>query len=55
MRMVLGKLEMMLLVEILEKGLASGYLMIVAKVFKSVFVLGNANVKLEVLNDGHGR
>ena len=52
--MTFGKLEASLSVEFLEEGSALGYPMIVAKVFESIFELSNANVKLEVLNDGHG-
>jgi len=55
MDMASSKLEMMLVVKLLEKGLASGYPMIIAKVFKSMFELDNANVKLEVLNNRHNR
>jgi hypothetical protein len=49
MSMVSGKLEMTLLVKILENGSASGYPMIISKVFESLFELGNANVKLKGL------
>jgi hypothetical protein len=52
--MTFGKLEAPLPVEFLEEGSTSGYPMIIAKVFESMFELSNANVKLEVLNDGHG-
>ena len=52
--MTFGKLEASLSVEFLKEGSVSGYPMIVAKVFESIFELSNANVKLEVLNDGHG-
>jgi len=55
MDMASSKLEMMLVVKLLEKGLASGYPMIIAKVFESMFELDNANVKLEVLNNRHNR
>jgi hypothetical protein len=54
MSMALGKLETTLSIEFLDRGSASGYPMIVAKVSESIFELSNANVKLEVLNDGHG-
>ena len=49
--MTFGKLKAPLPVEFLEKGSSSGYPMIIAKVFESVFELGNANVKFKVLND----
>ena len=51
--MAFCKLEMTFSVEFLEKGSASSYLMMVAKVLESEFELSNANVKLELLNDGH--
>jgi hypothetical protein len=54
MGMAPSELETTFPVEFLEKGSASGYSMIVAKVLESAFELGNANVKLEVFNDGHG-
>src|SRR5579859_4567408 len=53
MSMVLGELETTLPVKFLEKGSMSGYSMIVAEVLESMFELGNANIKLEVLNDRH--
>jgi len=53
MGMASSKLETMLAVKLLEKESASGYPLIIAKVFESMFKLGNANVKLEVLNNGH--
>jgi len=43
----------MVAVKLLEKELALGYPMIIAKVFESMFELDNANVKLDVLNNGH--
>jgi len=55
MGMAPSKLEAMLAVKLLEKGLASSYLMIIAKVFESMFQLDNANVKLEVLNNRYNR
>ena len=51
MSMALSELEAALAVKFLEKGSSSGYPMIIAKVFESVFELGNANVKSKVLND----
>ena len=51
MSMTLGELKTTLAVKFLEKRSASGYPMIIAKVFESVFELSNANVKLKVLND----
>ena len=51
MSMTLGELKTTLAVEFLEKGSASGYPMIISKVFESVFELSNANVKLKVLDD----
>jgi hypothetical protein len=53
MSMALGKLETTLSIEFLEKRSTSGYLMMVAQVCEGTFELSNANVKLEVLNDGH--
>jgi hypothetical protein len=53
MSMALGKLETTLSIEFLEKGSASRYSMMVAQVREGTFELCNANVKLEVLNDGH--
>jgi hypothetical protein len=52
MSIALGKLEMTLSIEFLEEGSASSYSMMVAQVHKGLFELCNANVKLEVLNDG---
>ena len=54
MGMAPSKLEMTLAVKLLEKGSVSSYPMIIAKVFESMFELGNANVKPEVLNNGDG-
>ena len=51
MGMASSKLETMLAVKLLEKGLASGYPMIIAKVFEGPFKLSDANVKLKVLNN----
>ena len=51
MSMALGKLETTFAVKILEKGLTSGYPMIIAKVFEGMFELSNADVKLEVLDN----
>jgi hypothetical protein len=51
MSMASSELETTLPVKFLEKGSASGYLMIIAKVFKSDFELSDANVKLKVLDD----
>ena len=51
--MALGKLETTLSIEFLEEGSVSGYSMMVAQVREGSFELCNANVKLEVLNDGH--
>ena len=45
MSIMLSELETMLAVEFVEKGLLSGYPIIIAKVFKSMFELGNANIK----------
>ena len=53
MSMAPSKLETTLPVEFLEKRSAPGYPMIIAKLFESVFELGNANVKLKVLNSCH--
>jgi hypothetical protein len=53
MGMAPSKLETTLAVEFLEKRPTSGYLMNIVKVLESVFELGNANVTLEVLTDGH--
>jgi hypothetical protein len=55
MSMALGKLKTMLPVEFLKKGSASSYSMMVAQVCESVLELCNANVKLEILNNGHDR
>jgi len=55
MDMASSKLETTLAVKLLEKGLASDYPMIIAKFFESIFELGNANVKLEILNNGCNR
>jgi hypothetical protein len=54
MSMAPSELETTLPVKFLERGSASGYPMIIAKVLETAFELSNANVKLEVLNDGHG-
>jgi hypothetical protein len=54
MSMALSELETALSVEFLEEGSTPGYPMIIAKVPESMFELGNANVKLKVLNNGHG-
>jgi len=45
MDMVPSELNTMLAVKLLEKGLISSYPIIIAKVFESMFELGNANVK----------
>jgi hypothetical protein len=50
-----SELETTLPVEFLEKGSLSSYPIIIAKVFDSVFELGNVNVKLKVLNNYHNR
>ena len=51
MSMTLSELETTFVIKFIEKELLSGYLMIIAKVFESVFELSNANVKFKVLND----
>jgi len=51
--MALGKLKTTLLIEFFEKGSVLDYSIIVAKVFESIFELSNANIKLEVLNNGY--
>jgi hypothetical protein len=48
MGMELSKLETTLSVKFLEKGSTSDYLMIIAKVFESLFENGNTDRKLEV-------
>jgi len=53
MGIALGKLETTLSIEFLEEGSTSSYSMIVAKVLEGTFELSYANVKLEVLNNGH--
>ena len=53
MSMALGKLETTLSIEFLKEGSASSYSMMVAQVCEGTFELCNANVKLEVLNDGN--
>ena len=51
MSRILSELETMLAIEFVEKGLLSGYPIIIAKVFKSMSELDNANVKFKVLNN----
>ena len=53
MGMALCKLKATFPVKFLEKGSTSGYSMIIAKAFESLFELSNTNVKLEVLDDRH--
>ena len=53
--MTFCKLEAPLPVEFLEKGSALSYPMMVSEVAEGTFELSNANVKLEVLYDRHGR
>jgi hypothetical protein len=52
--MTFGKLKAPLAVKFLEKGSASGYPMIVTKVFEMVFEGVGMDVKLEVFDDGRG-
>jgi hypothetical protein len=54
MSMALSELETTFPVKFLEKGSASGYSMIIAKVIESDFELGDANVKLKGLDNRHG-
>jgi len=51
MSMILSELETTFVIKFTEKELLLGYLMIIAKVFESVFELSNTNVKFKVLND----
>jgi hypothetical protein len=51
MSITLCKLEAMLPIKFLEKGLMSCYSMIIAKALETAFELSNANVKLKVLNN----
>jgi hypothetical protein len=51
MSMALSKLETRFPVKFLEKGTASGYLMIIAKGFESAFEGGDTHVKLKVFHD----
>ena len=46
-----SKQKMTLPVKFLEKGTMSDYLIIIVKVFESVFELSNTNVKLKILNN----
>ena len=51
MSMALGKLKMMLVINVLKKHAMSSYLMMIAKVLESTFELCSINVKLKVLNN----
>ena len=55
MNIVTSEMKTMLLIKFLEKELALNYLIIIIKVFKTVFELSNVNIKLEVLNNKHSR
>jgi hypothetical protein len=50
-----SELETTLAVEFLEKGLTSGYLLIIAKVYEIRFENCDANGKLQVRYNGDGR
>ena len=51
--MTFGKLEALIAVKFLEKGLASNYLITITKVLVSIFEVSNTNVKLKVLNNNY--
>jgi len=51
MSISLCKLQEMLLVKLLEKGLMLGYPMIITKVFEGSFECGRMDIKLKVSDD----
>ena len=53
MGITFGKLESRLPIKFLEKRLASGYPMIIAKVLEDVFEGGDANIKCKGVYNGH--
>jgi len=51
MGMPFCKLQLILVVKLFEKGLSSGYAMIIAKSFESPFKGGGVNIKLKISDD----
>ena len=55
MSIISSKLEIIFAVKFFEKGVISGYLIIIAKVFEYVFELRYINIKLMVFYNRYNR